>query len=116
MVARSPAEVVALAAPAPFKALVRATLKSAPFPQPERYSLSVETWSIIGTTLGTGVVLLGFLLKLWSDTNRRLELLEVSLRAEIHAMRDELKGDLAALREEFHREIGAGRVDTSASI
>ncbi len=31
-------------------------------------------------------------------------------------MRDELKGDIAAVRDEFHREVGAVRADTSASI
>ena len=73
------------------------------------------------------MVLLGFVLKLWSDTNRRLELLEVSLRGEIRGVRDELKGDIAAvrvelkgdiavLRNELHTEIGAVRADTSASI
>ena len=78
------------------------------------------------------------MLKLWSDTNRRIDHLEVSLRAEMRAMRDELKGDIAAvrvelkddiaavraelkadmatLRDELHREISAVRADTSASI
>ncbi len=81
---------------------------------------------------------IGLMLKLWSDTNRRIDHLEVSLRAEMRAMRDELKGDiaavreelkgdlaavreelkgdLAAVREELHREIGAVRTDTTASI
>ena len=70
---------------------------------------------------------LGVMLKLWSDTNRRIDHLEVSLRAEVRAMRDELKGDIAAmraelkadmatLRDELHREISAVRADTSASI
>ncbi len=61
-------------------------------------------------------VVLGVMLKLWSDTNRRIDHLEVSLRAEMRAMRDELKGDIAAVRDEFHREVSAVRVDTSASI
>ena len=72
-------------------------------------------------------VVLGVMLKLWSDTDRRIDHLEVSLRAEMRAMRDELKGDiaavreelkgdLAAVREELHREIGAVRTDTTASI
>ena len=59
---------------------------------------------------------MGVMLKLWSDTNRRIDHLEVSLRAEMRAMRDELKGDIAAVRDEFHREVSAVRVDTSASI
>ena len=59
---------------------------------------------------------LGVMLKLWSDTNRRIDHLEVSLRAEMRAMRDELKGDIAAVRDEFHREVSAVRADTSASI
>lgn len=59
---------------------------------------------------------IGLMLKLWSDTNRRIDHLEVSLRAEIRAMRDELKGDIAAVRDEFHREVSAVRADTTASI
>ena len=51
-----------------------------------------------------------------SDTNRRIDHLEVSLRSEMRAMRDEFKSELAALRDEFHREVGAVRADTSASI
>jgi len=72
-------------------------------------------------------VVLGVMLKLWSDTNRRSDHLEAGLRAEMRAMRDELKGDIAAVRAElkadiatvraeFHREVSAVRTDTSASI
>lgn len=61
-------------------------------------------------------VVLGVMLKLWSDTNRRIDHLEVSLRAEMRAMRAELKADIAAVRDEFHREVSAVRADTSASI
>lgn len=61
-------------------------------------------------------VVLGVMLKLWSDTNRRIDHLEVSLRAEMRAMRDELKADIATVRDEFHREVSAVRADTSASI
>ena len=56
------------------------------------------------------------MLKLWSDTNRRLEHLEVSLRGEIRALRDEVKGEIATLRDELHREVAAVRTDTTASI
>ena len=62
------------------------------------------------------MVLLGFVLKLWSDTNRRLELLEVSLRGEIRGVRDELKGDIAAVRDELKGDIAAVRVELKGDI
>ena len=59
---------------------------------------------------------LGLMLKLWSDTNRRLEHLEVSLRGEIRAVRDELKGDIAAVRVELKGDIAAVRVELKGDI
>ncbi len=88
----------------PIPAPARGTLNSAPVSQLECRPLSVETWSIIGTVLGTGAVVLaglvGLMLKLWSDTNRRLEHLEVGLRSEISDVRAELRGEIYAVRSE----------------
>ena len=55
-------------------------------------------------------------LKLWSDTNRRLEHLEVSLRGEIRAVRDELKGDIAVVRDELKGDIAAVRNELKGDI
>ena len=79
----------------PVSSPARGTLKSVPVPSSESGPLSVESWSIIGTTIGTGVVLLialgGLILTLWGDFNRRLEHLEIGLRSEIRAWRDEIR-------------------------
>ena len=74
--------------------------------------MSAETWIIIAAMVGTGAAVLvgmvGVMLKLWSDTNKRLdrqseriEELAVGLRAEIHALRTENNQRFAQIEQRF---------------
>lgn len=50
---------------------------------------------------------IGLMLKLWSDTNRRLEHLEVSLRDEIRAVRADTSASIERLSDRQHADTNA---------
>ena len=74
--------------------------------------MSAEIWSVIAATLGTGAAILigmaSLALKLWGETNKRLdrqderiEASNASLRAEIQALRTENNQRFAQIEQRF---------------